>query len=51
MAHLVNHVGHFPMACGAAQLNSSVQEHHDLNQWSSEDLSPEIFNAPNVQVN
>ena len=50
MSHLVNHLGHFPMGGGAACLNSLVQEHHDIAQLNLEDLTPEIYNAPNVQV-
>ena len=50
MCQLVNHLGHFPMGGGAAQLNSEVQEHHDVSQLSLDELSEEIFNAPNVQV-
>ena len=37
------------MNSGASQLHTSVQEHHDQGDWSLEELSAEIFNAPNVQ--
>lgn len=37
------------MGAGAAQLNTSVQEHNDTDM-NLEELSPEIFQAPNVQV-
>ena len=50
MARLVNHLGHFPMGGGAACLNSSVQEHHDIAEMQLDELGPDIFNAPNVQV-
>lgn len=50
MTHLVNHMSHFPMGSGAARLHTTVQEHHDLPEYVEEDLKPEIFSAPNVQV-
>ncbi|KAK3764075.1 hypothetical protein RRG08_046540 [Elysia crispata] len=50
MSHLVNHMSHFPMGSGAARLHTTVQEHHDLAEYIEEDLRPEIFNAPNVQL-
>ena len=51
MCHLVNHLGHFPMGGGPAQLYSAVKEIHDHSpDLPSEDLSPDIFNLPNVQV-
>ncbi|GFO04867.1 ral GTPase-activating protein subunit alpha-1, partial [Plakobranchus ocellatus] len=50
MSHLVNHMSHFPMGSGAARLHTTVQEHHDLTEYVEEDLRPEIFNAPNVQL-
>ena len=49
MNRLVNHMGHFPMASGASQLNTTVQENHDISDPVIEDLNPEIFRAPNVQ--
>ena len=48
--HLVNHLGHFPMATGPARLNAGIQEHHDITTVKLDELSAEIFNAPNVQV-
>lgn len=50
MTHLVNHLNHFPMGSGAARLNSNVQEHHDIPNYLDEELKPDIFSAPNVQV-
>lgn len=50
LAHLVNHLGHFPMAIGAARLSSMVAEHDDVPNLSSDDLSNVIFSVPNIQV-
>ena len=61
MSHLVNHLFHFPMGTGgAASLSSMVNEQDDnqhytssisnTNHTNTEDLSPEIFKAPNVQL-
>ncbi|KAL1487986.1 hypothetical protein ABEB36_015366 [Hypothenemus hampei] len=50
LAHLVNHLGHFPMTIGAARLSSLVAEHDDVPNLSSDDLSNVIFSAPNVQL-
>ena len=50
MTKLVNHVGHFPMGGGAAQLNSNVLETDDSATLEGAELATEIFNAPNVQV-
>ncbi|XP_025103645.1 ral GTPase-activating protein subunit alpha-1-like isoform X4 [Pomacea canaliculata] len=50
MTHLVNHLSHFPMGLGAARLHSTIQEHHDLPDMIEDDLKPDIFGAPNVQL-
>ncbi|KAJ9597262.1 hypothetical protein L9F63_011866, partial [Diploptera punctata] len=50
MMHLVNHLGHFPMGIGAARLSSMVVEHDDVSGLSSDELSAEVFSAPNVQL-
>lgn len=50
LAHLVTHLGHFPMAIGAARLSSLVAEHDDVPNLSSDELSTSIFMAPNIQV-
>ncbi|KAK7504780.1 hypothetical protein BaRGS_00003808 [Batillaria attramentaria] len=50
MTHLVNHLGHFPMGLGAARLHTTVQEHNDLPDITEDDLKPDIFSAPNVQL-
>ncbi len=52
LSHLINHLFHFPLpgAAGAASLTSMVSEHDDLDLANaSDDLSSEIFSAPNVQ--
>ena len=51
ISHLVNHLDHFPMLSGAVRLGSLVSEHDDLPQRAaSDELSSDIFYAPNVQV-
>jgi hypothetical protein len=50
LAHLVTHLGHFPMAIGAARLSSLVVEHDDVPNLTSDELSANIFSAPNIQV-
>ncbi|XP_030754501.1 probable Rho GTPase-activating protein CG5521 [Sitophilus oryzae] len=50
LAHLVNHLGHFPMAIGAARLSSLVAENDDVPNISSDDLSSSIFSVPNIQL-
>ena len=61
MSHLVNHLFHFPMGPGgAASLSSMVNEQDDNHHYShtnsstsqqnNDELSPEIFKAPNVQL-
>ena len=50
LGHLLNHLGHFPMATGPARLHTDVQEHHDITTVEMDELNSEIFNAPNVQV-
>ncbi|XP_018324376.1 probable Rho GTPase-activating protein CG5521 isoform X2 [Agrilus planipennis] len=49
-AHLVIHLGHFPMAIGAARLSSLVVEHDDVPSLVSDELSGDIFSAPNIQL-
>lgn len=51
LAHLITHLGHFPMAIGAARLSSMVVEHDDVPQLSLDELSTNIFAAHNIQVN
>lgn len=50
LAHLVTHLGHFPMAIGAARLSSLVVEHDDVPNLISDELSASIFTAPNIQL-
>lgn len=50
LAHLVNHLGHFPMAIGAARLSSLVSEPDDVPNLPADDLSNVIFSAPNIQL-
>lgn len=59
MSHLVNHLFHFPMGPGgAASLSSMVNEQDDNHHYvpssssnnNNDELSPEIFKAPNVQL-
>ncbi|KAJ8941931.1 hypothetical protein NQ318_013264 [Aromia moschata] len=50
LVHLVTHLGHFPMAIGAARLSSLVVEHDDVPNLPSDDLSASIFSAPNIQL-
>lgn len=50
LAHLVTHLGHFPLAIGAARLSSLVVEHDDVPNLMSDELSSTIFSAPNIQL-
>lgn len=50
LSHIVTHLGHFPMAIGAARLSSLVVEHDDVPNLTSDELSASIFTAPNIQV-
>ncbi|XP_023240859.1 ral GTPase-activating protein subunit alpha-1-like isoform X3 [Centruroides sculpturatus] len=49
MSHLVNHLGHFPMGVGAARLTSLVNEADDVPLLTRDELSTEVFHAPNIQ--
>uniref|UniRef100_A0A8C6BR23 Ral GTPase activating protein catalytic subunit alpha 2 n=1 Tax=Monodon monoceros TaxID=40151 RepID=A0A8C6BR23_MONMO len=50
MAHLVNHLGHFPLRGGPAVLHSLVSEHHDNTHADAAELSPDVFRSPNLQL-
>uniref|UniRef100_H0UWK7 Ral GTPase activating protein catalytic subunit alpha 2 n=1 Tax=Cavia porcellus TaxID=10141 RepID=H0UWK7_CAVPO len=50
MAHLVNHLGHYPLAGGPAMLHSLVSENHDNAHAEGAELSPEVFRSPNLQL-
>ena len=49
LGHLVNHLGHFPLARGTSVLTSVVSEHHD-GPDPADKLSPSLFSSPEVQV-
>ncbi|XP_023577627.1 ral GTPase-activating protein subunit alpha-1 isoform X8 [Octodon degus] len=49
ITHLVNHLGHYPMSGGPAMLTSQVCENHDNHYSESNELSPELFESPNIQ--
>lgn len=50
MAHLVNHLGHFPLRGGPAVLHSLVSENHDNVHAEASELSSEVFRSPNLQL-
>ncbi|XP_055977699.1 ral GTPase-activating protein subunit alpha-2 [Sorex fumeus] len=50
MAHLVNHLGHFPLRGGPAVLHSLVSENHDNAHAEAAELSSEVFRSPNLQL-
>uniref|UniRef100_A0A8C3T3D2 Ral GTPase activating protein catalytic subunit alpha 1 n=1 Tax=Chelydra serpentina TaxID=8475 RepID=A0A8C3T3D2_CHESE len=49
ITHLVNHLGHYPMSGGPAMLTSQVCENNDNPYSESPELSPELFESPNIQ--
>ncbi|XP_026528322.1 ral GTPase-activating protein subunit alpha-2 [Notechis scutatus] len=50
MAHLVNNLGHYPLTEGPAVLHSLVSENHNNSCMESSELSPEVFQSPNLQI-
>ncbi|XP_040837711.1 ral GTPase-activating protein subunit alpha-2 isoform X1 [Ochotona curzoniae] len=50
MAHLVNHLGHYPLSGGPAMLHSLVSENHDNAHADGSELSSEVFRSPNLQL-
>lgn len=48
--HMVNHMGHYPLGAGPSRVDSLISEHEDNSNVDADELSPCIFNAPNVQV-
>ncbi|KAM5245531.1 ral GTPase-activating protein subunit alpha-2 [Ctenodactylus gundi] len=50
MAHLVNHLGHYPLGGGPAVLHSLVSENHDNTHADGAELSPDVFRSPNLQL-
>ncbi|XP_066550787.1 ral GTPase-activating protein subunit alpha-1 isoform X2 [Amia ocellicauda] len=49
ITHLVNHLGHYPMSGGPAMLTSQICENQDNPYSESPELSPELFESPNLQ--
>ncbi|XP_069065228.1 ral GTPase-activating protein subunit alpha-1 isoform X6 [Pleurodeles waltl] len=50
ITHLVNHLGHYPMSGDPAMLTSQICENHDNPYSESGDLTPELFQSPNLQL-
>ncbi|XP_078515488.1 ral GTPase-activating protein subunit alpha-1 isoform X4 [Lissotriton helveticus] len=50
ITHLVNHLGHYPMSGDPAMLTSQICENHDNLYSESGDLTPELFQSPNLQL-
>ncbi|XP_073994212.1 probable Rho GTPase-activating protein CG5521 isoform X1 [Rhodnius prolixus] len=50
ISHLVNNLGHFPLTSGGANLGSLVVEQDDLAGLSADQLSTQLFSAPNIQI-
>ncbi|XP_039182084.1 ral GTPase-activating protein subunit alpha-2 isoform X3 [Crotalus tigris] len=50
MAHLVNNLGHYPLTEGPAVLHSLITENHNNSCMESSELSPEVFQSPNLQI-
>ncbi|XP_008107296.1 ral GTPase-activating protein subunit alpha-2 isoform X3 [Anolis carolinensis] len=50
MAHLVNHLGHYPLNGGPAVLHSLISENHNNSYVESSELSSEVFRSPNLQL-
>lgn len=48
--HLLNHIGHFPLATGASRLCSLVVEQDDVPGLPCDTLSAQVFSAPNIQL-
>ncbi|KAJ7379788.1 hypothetical protein OS493_012534 [Desmophyllum pertusum] len=49
LTHMVNHMGHYPLGAGPSRVDSLISEHEDNSNVETDELSPCIFNAPNVQ--
>lgn len=49
ITHLVNRLGHYPMSGGPAMLTSQVWENNDNPYSDCPELSPELFENPNIQ--
>lgn len=48
--HLINNLGHFPLISGGANLGSIVVEQDDVLGLEADQLSSQLFTAPNIQV-
>lgn len=48
--HLINNLGHFPLTSGGANLGSVVVEQDDVMGLEADQLSSQLFTAPNIQV-
>ncbi|XP_041122877.1 ral GTPase-activating protein subunit alpha-1-like isoform X9 [Polyodon spathula] len=49
ITHLVNHLEHYPMSGGPAILTSQICENQDNPYSECPELSPELFESPNLQ--
>ncbi|RXM91197.1 Ral GTPase-activating protein subunit alpha-1 [Acipenser ruthenus] len=49
ITHLVNHLEHYPMSGGPAMLTSQICENQDNPYSECPELSPELFESPNLQ--
>ncbi|BES90903.1 Rap/ran-GAP [Nesidiocoris tenuis] len=50
ITHLVDNLGHFPLTNGGANLGSLVVEQDDVSGLVADQLSSQLFSAPNIQV-
>eukprot|EP00095_Tigriopus_kingsejongensis_P007384 maker-scaffold1916_size24942-snap-gene-0.4 protein:Tk07384 transcript:maker-scaffold1916_size24942-snap-gene-0.4-mRNA-1 annotation:"250 kda substrate of akt" len=50
LSHLVNHLFHFPMSNGAANLSSLVAECDDIPGLGTDELCMDVFQQPNIQL-
>ncbi|XP_006824859.1 ral GTPase-activating protein subunit alpha-1-like [Saccoglossus kowalevskii] len=49
MGYLVNHLGHYPLGCGPARINSLISEYSDDATIDVDELSTDLFSCSNVQ--
>lgn len=50
ITHLVNNLGHFPLTTGGANLGSLVVEQDDVQGLEADQLSPQLFSSPYIQI-
>ncbi|CAB0020402.1 unnamed protein product [Nesidiocoris tenuis] len=50
ITHLVDNLGHFPLTNGGANLGSLVVEQDDVSGLVADQLSSQLFSAPNIQL-